>query len=411
MVICAVHIISILVIPVNCAIRSQQATKCDNKLISNWLWNLRNNNLCVNIIVDYSISVPQCVYDRIFYSKFVYQVYDLNAITLRNILKFPPTNCNNFIFFMDHFTESYQLFAGNHTKRFVPFSQLFFVVTEPVHLNSVRSEQTILNYIYENGLFVYMVENTLSWSNELRFLSLTNVLDGQTLNLTTSVRGDVIRYFGSYNNHPFLNTSYKEKVFRVSLFKCVPYVIYLSDGSFDGIQYRTIQEIARPWKIEHTKCDFSSKVTVPWNQVLHNVNDGVSDVAMCSIWMNKPLTQYDPSTYFDLQCGTFLVPKPRPLNPAAYLYLSLNANDWYFFLLSLILMTMCFTWFTRIGMLVIDPWVDVVYRKFSRSLMDALDMATNHGLVKFPKEQCLKFLVNRSVSKLGTLLFVNESIH
>lgn len=387
----------------NCSIQIPPTWKCEEKLTLNWLWNLRNNNRCVNIIIE-SIHLPKCFYDQIFHSKFMVQFHGISSIKTRNALVLSPTNCDNFIFFLKNSNEALDLFKTNRTdltKRFVPFSQLFLVISD-----DVKFDQRALDYIYENGLFVFAVKSSISTtdasSNELNFQSLKNILTEGMLDLTASNRIDAIRYFGTYKDHPFLSHKFKEKVFRVSLFRCVPYVMYLPDGAFDGLQYRTIKEIIKPWKIEHNKCDFSPTISVPWNTVLYNVNDNISDLAMCSIWMTKPLSQYDPSTYFDLQCGTFLVPKPHLLNPASYLYMSLSASDWYGFAVSLIVMTLSFSIITKIGRRFIGSWSDLMYDSFSRSLMDALDMATSHGLAKFPKEHSMKFLLNRFGN--GTLL-------
>lgn len=354
-----------------------------------WLWNLRNSNRCLNVIVE-TISIPKCFYDQIFRSKFLVMLNDLSAIKSRNIVTMSPTNCDNFFFFLQNFNDSFGLFRVNHSRPFLPFSQLYLVIVES---GTTKFDSDILNYIYANALFVYVI--TYESSTNLNFLKMENVLTGETLNLSAANRKDVVRYFGTYKNHPFFDSNYREKIFRVSLFKCAPYVVYLPDGTFDGIQYRLLREVAKDWKIEYIKCDFSSTITVPWNTVLSNVHDDISDLAMCSNWMSKPLSQYDTSTYFDLQCGTFLVPKPKILSPASYLYLSLNVNDWYGFIMSLVAMAFCFTVFTKIGLNLFGGWNDSVYEDFGRSMVDALDMATNHGLSKFPRENSMKLLVYR----------------
>lgn len=389
---------------VDCSISIPAVCACERNSTLHWLWNLRNNNLCLNIIVDESIFVPKCIYDQISGSNFVIQTYNLSGIELRNYFTLPPTNCENFMFFLQNADKIFGLFETTHrstVKRFVPFSQLFFVNSDGNH---AKFDAITSDFIYENGLFVFVVESTLARnlsdsasSNELRFLNMRNVLTDETLNLITSNRSDAIRFFGTYKSHPFFDSKYKEKVFRVSLFNCAPYIIYLPDGTFDGFQYRMLKEITSSWTIEHNKCDFSRTITVPWNTVLQNVNDEISDLAMCSTWMTKQLSQYDMSTYFDFQCGTFLVPKPKLLNPASYLYLSLSENNWYGFAVSFIVMTLCFTIFTRVGRKFMDSWNDLAYVDFSRSLMDVLDAATSHGLTKFPKQHSMKFLVNRSV--------------
>lgn len=365
---------------------------CENKSPLNWLWNLRNNDRCAHIVVE-SIFVPKCVFDQMITAKFILKTYDLETLKSRNILAHPPPNCDNFFIFVRNSNDVVDLFKTTLNRRFVPFSQVFIVVTGT---GNIRFNSTVLKYIYETGVFVFLVENTYSSSNVIRYLSLQNVLTGETLILPKTNRSDVIRYFGSFKKHSFFDKNFKQKIFRVSLFKCAPYITYLPDGTFDGIQYRMLQEIAKNWKIEHKQCDFS---TNEWKEVLTNVNDGVSDLAMCSIWMNQVYSGYDTGTYFDLQCGTFLVPKPKSINPAAYLYLSLNTIDWYGFVVSLITMTICFTLFTRIGTMIKagikDSFKDYVYSDATRSLLDTLNIVTNHGLAKFPEESTMRLLMIR----------------
>lgn len=68
-----------------------------------------------------------------------------------------------------------------------------------------------------------------------------------------------------------------------------------------------MNEITHPWTIEHMKCDISETIKDPWSTVLRNVNNGTSDLAMCSVWLNvKSDTFYDVTNHVDYQCGTFL---------------------------------------------------------------------------------------------------------
>lgn len=291
---------------INCSLEIPQALECENKSKLNWLWNLRNNNRCLNIVIG-SIFVPKCFFDQVFNSKFLIKIHDLNILISRNVLSFQRTNCDNFMIFTQNSTEIFKLFGSTSGKvqRFLPFTQLFLISSDP----NISFDQKSLKYIYENGLYVFMTKNTISSqsSNILSFLSLRNVLTDEILNLTASNKHNAIRYFGEYKGHPFLNSQYKMKVFRVSLFNCSPYVMYLSDEKFDGLEYRILKEITKNWTIEHNKCDYSSKVLDPWATVLENVEKNISDLAMCSVWLNvKSTTYYDASNYVDFQCGTFL---------------------------------------------------------------------------------------------------------
>lgn len=39
-----------------------------------------------------------------------------------------------------------------------------------------------------------------------------------------------------------------------------------------------------------------------------------------------------------------------------------------------------------------NSWKDLVYVDFSRSIIDALDVATSHGIEKFPKQNSMRAL-------------------
>lgn len=158
-------------------------------------------------------------------------------------------------------------------------------------------------------------------------------------------------------------------------------------------------EITNGWTIQHTKCDISETIKDPWSTVLHNVNNDKSDLAMCSVWLNlKSVTFYDVSNYVDYQCGTFLVPKSKLVNPAAYLYMSLSQSVWGALLFSFILVSVILTFLATIGKRIMKKsWKDEKYIDLTRSFMNALDVATSHGIEKFPTQDSMKALFSRCV--------------
>lgn len=302
-----IFLLMYLMVWTNCSMEVPQTLQCDDKLKLHWLWNLRNNNRCLNLIIE-SISIPKCFFEKIFNSKFLIKLTGLNRVASQNLLAVQRTNCDNFMVFTKNSSKVLQLFKrpNGNSQRFLPFSQLFLINED----FNILFDANSLTFIYENGLYVYVVQSTIlrsTSSKTLSFPALRNVLTDEILNLTISDRQDAIDYFGSYDDHPFLNSNYKAKVFRVSLFNCAPYVIYLSDKKFDGLEYRIVKEIAKNWTVEHVKCDFSKKILDPWSTVLDNVEKNITDLGMCSVWLNvKSATYYDTSHYVDFQCGTFL---------------------------------------------------------------------------------------------------------
>lgn len=116
--------------------------------------------------------------------------------------------------------------------------------------------------------------------------------------------------------------------FRVSLFECPPFVIYV-DEQLDGIEYRIIKEISKSWKLHVNRRDYSENISNPWSTVIEDVVQDYSDLAMCSIWQkNTNYSVIDFSHEYSSLCATFLVPKPTLINPATYLFLPLNRLVW-----------------------------------------------------------------------------------
>lgn len=378
----------------NCILTPPPSLKCENDNEIRWLSNLRNNNRCLNIIV-HNVFVPQCYYDQIFDSRFVIKTNDLNSIKFRNILSFQRTNCDDFMIFTNKMTEVFTLFQETNktVKRFLPFSQFYLV---PVYDSDIEFDQRSLSYIYKNGLFVYVVANTLTAmpSGMLTFSSLKNVLTLELLNLEKPLTNEIISYFGTYKNHPTLDTNYQKNIIRVSLFDCSPYVVYLPDGNFDGLEYRVLKEIVKNWIIVHNKCDTSETIHDPYGEARGQVQDHQSDLAMCSVWLNEKSNTYlDVTSYINYECATFLVPKPESLNPATYLYKSLNVVVGCSVVISLIVLSIILTIFGRMDRKIKKKsWNGLVYVAFSRSLFDTFGICTAQSL-KFPKEYSIKYLL------------------
>lgn len=387
-------VLSYCIVFSNCILTTPHTLKCKNNDKLSWLWNLRNNNRCLNIIVE-TVYIPKCYFDQIFNSKFVIKMSDLNAIKSRNILSFQRTNCDSFMIFTREATEVFKLFEETNktVKRFLPFSQFFIVVVSDA---DVQFDQTSLSYIYENGLFVYLVENSLSVisSDTLSFTSLRNVLNNKMLNLERLHKKDINSYFGTYNEHPVLNAKNKKRIFRVSFFSCSPYVVYLPDGSFGGLEYKLLKEIMKNWTIEHNKCDTSETIRDPYGAVRGQVENHQSDLAMCSVWLNEKSNTYlDVTSYINYECATFLVPKPESLNPATYLYKSINGIVGCSVVILWIVMSIIMPIFGRIGRKFKGKsWNDSVYLAYSRSFFDTFGIFTSQSLTKFPREQTMKSL-------------------
>lgn len=187
-----------------------------------WLWNLRNNNRCLSITSSHHI-IPKCFFDQILNTKFVVRTISPMRLLNRNIYNSSRSNCDNFLIFSKNVTFIRELFQrkGNE-KRFAPFSQIFLAIPD------IEFDQATVEYINLNALNVFLMENALQQMDNgiVMFKSMWNVLTKNRF-VFTSVRSDSAKYFGTYKDHPFLSSKSVDKVFRVSLFNCPPYVVYM----------------------------------------------------------------------------------------------------------------------------------------------------------------------------------------
>lgn len=196
---------------------------CDKLNSLPWLWNLRNNNRCLSIIT--SFVIPKCFFDQLLNTKFVVRIITPTYLLKRNIYFSSRINCDNFLIFSKDLNFIYEIFQQKgDEKRFFPFSQIFLAVPD------MEFDHATIEYINRNVLNVYLMENTLGEMENgmFSFKSLLNVLTKKRLQTSSaSMRTDSAKYYGNYKDHPFLSSKSSDKIFRVSLFNCPPYVVYL----------------------------------------------------------------------------------------------------------------------------------------------------------------------------------------
>lgn len=216
--------LSILVLHTHCSIPYPiDELHCGNSISLTWLWNLRNNNRCLSIIG--SLDIPKCFFDQIVNTKFVVRIISPKRLLHRNIYNSSRMNCDNFLIFSENLTYASELFRQtDNAKRFVPFSQIYLVASDKEEF-----DQRSIEYVNRNALNVFLMENARSEmaNGSFSFESMLNVVTKERFRIT-SVRSDAAKYFGNYKDHPFLSSKSSEKIFRVSLFNCPPYVVYVA---------------------------------------------------------------------------------------------------------------------------------------------------------------------------------------
>lgn len=378
-----------------------------------WLWNQRNNNRCIHLLIDSNSNgknLPPCFYTRLTDFNYSVMAIDFPTVIHRNIFADNRTNCELFIILSTSQHGIRQLFEPlKDKKRFYPFSQIF-IVTDQGTQNSGGGviDQSSLNYINENALNVYTMDNLVFHNDrpEFHITRMHNVLTGKSIGLPAENETKIADYHGIYRLHSFFNATNRQRIaFRVSMFNCPPYIVYMgkqmdtkgiSSHKFDGLEWRFLREITLNWKIQYRQPEKNNYDI--WYQIVRNVEINASDLAMCSVWMTvNHNIKFDLSAFFDHQCITFLVPKPMPLNEALNIYLSLNAEVWLHFVLSIIGFILLLCGISKLGILLFgaQQWRDRGWSDLSMSAMNAVNMATAHGVARFPHRHTVKILLTR----------------
>lgn len=136
-----------------------------------------------------------------------------------------------------------------------------------------------------------------------------------------------------------------------------------------------------------------------WKGVIENLINGTVDIGLCSIWMSAVhYSKFDPSSYFDFQCTTLLVPKPVSINEATFIYYSLNAAVWTFFGIQFLGMGLLLTGFTKFGIrlgIYRNLTGSRVYQSLSRSYLEIVNTVTGHSVYIFPQHISFKFIIVR----------------
>lgn len=154
-------------------------------------------------------------------------------------------------------------------------------------------------------------------------------------------------------------------------------------------------EVTRNWNVERIVTYSSPDV---WTE--HSINHltrGECDMAMCAVWLSENrAVRFDLTDMFDFNCGTFLVAKSTALDASANIGLSMTPAVWALFLASFVA--------SAVAMVVFSSAVDIrnpqgqgihYGRDISRSVLDLINIGTNHGLEILPSQSSLKWIVMR----------------
>ncbi len=123
------------------------------------------------------------------------------------------------------------------------------------------------------------------------------------------------------------------------------------------------------------------------------MDKGYSDMVMCGIWLNVLHSNKDLTSYFDYNCNTWIAPKPHKLDPAALVYLALSAPVWGVYFFCFVLTAILLTFISKIAENISKTKIMSSY--FGRSLLEAANTATSHGVINFPQQLSVQILLVR----------------
>lgn len=122
----------------------------------------------------------------------------------------------------------------------------------------------------------------------------------------------------------------------------------------------------------------------------------LADIAMGSIWMLlERHLMFDTTSYFDIQCTTFLVPKPHIVNAAEYIYLCMSWQVWALVLISFCTISITLTTLSRANayLLIAAANENRVYHNLNRSFLDILLILSGHGVKRFYQSSAINCLL------------------
>lgn len=197
-------------------------------LSANISWmKFRQDTHCIRILDD----MPECIFKALYKANIKAWRQNVDSFIGRNILlEDGRTDCESFMLTSKNISAVHALFSQNPPlRRFYPFTRIFIVVIESGQTKNCRFSlrKPELNYIYENGLEVFVTEGWQKMSNgAVFFREMQNVLTEITMNLSSITRESLEAFYVGYRKHPFLDLKNPNKTIAVASFNCSPNVIY-----------------------------------------------------------------------------------------------------------------------------------------------------------------------------------------
>lgn len=223
----------VLVLCLVCAVSgiqfSMKPPLCDQNASQhiNWLFKLKANRKCVQIISVLRNSRNDCLFNSILELPFSFLVRDVESIQQQNIFNYDLSKsnesnanirvCENYIIFSDMYQSIFSLFeesVKSNNKRFYPYSTILIISKERPIWTSTHT-----HYFSKNAIHIFWLsQDRASKSFEFIENSLANV----SIHLPEPTN-KVDKFVQGYKHHPTFRSG--EHILRVSLYYCLPYII------------------------------------------------------------------------------------------------------------------------------------------------------------------------------------------
>lgn len=123
-----------------------------------------------------------------------------------------------------------------------------------------------------------------------------------------------------------------------------------------------------------------------------DLKNRTADLAMCSIWISVFDDKYDVSGYYNHECNTMLIPKPKRLSEMTAIYTTLSGMVWLTFGLLFFITGILLRYCKMTGA---DAKKNV-HVNLSRTFLDVMNIATLHGVDDFwQQKRSAKTLLTR----------------
>lgn len=159
------------------------------------------------------------------------------------------------------------------------------------------------------------------------------------------------------------------------------------------MEYRFFTHVLKKWKVRFL---FQNESIIPYNpfsSMFRQLTAGQSDVVACGIWQSTIHSNKDLTTFFDYNCNTWIAPKPKKLDPATLVYLTLSAPVWGVYISCFVCTAILVTAISIVEENIKNT--KIVSSNLGRSFLEATNAATSHGITNLPSQISVQVLLIR----------------